>query len=180
MNCATGTTGRGGLLQITNRGMGCVGVICPEGLRRDADREWESRRTGPGVCSRPVQREAGDTVVVAANPDVVAHSDGRAHALHRGRSIRAAEPREGERFRIHLEHCPAGGARWGGAGAGSGRIGAGGKELAIAIPVDVVWQDRHRQFRPAWFPSYLSRAWHPGQLQWYTKALRGVGQEGDR
>ena len=36
MNCATGTTERGGALQITNRGMGRVGVIRPEGLDRGA------------------------------------------------------------------------------------------------------------------------------------------------
>ena len=73
-------------------------------------REWAIRRTDPGVCSRPVQREAGDTIVVAANPDVVAHSHGRAHALHRGRLIRAAESREGQRLRIDFQHRPARGA----------------------------------------------------------------------
>ena len=45
--------------------------------------------------SAALQREAGDTIVVAAHPDVVADAHGRAHGLHRGCLIGAAESSEG-------------------------------------------------------------------------------------
>src|SRR5262245_49597999 len=73
----------------------------PARERRKGSRPWLE------LGSAALQREARDTVVVAAHPDVVADAHGRAHGLHRSRLIGAAEPRERQRLGIDLEHRPA-------------------------------------------------------------------------
>src|SRR5262245_11877610 len=90
-----------------------------------------SRRDGATTpsASGSLQREAGNTIVIAADPDVVANAHCRAHALHGSRLIRTAESREGQRVRVEFDHGPARCGR---------DVGASGQKLAIRVQVDVV------------------------------------------
>src|SRR5262245_5460997 len=44
-------------------------------------------------ASGSLQREAGNTIIIAGDPDIVADAHGRAHALHGSLLIRTAETR---------------------------------------------------------------------------------------